>query len=119
MCAKLNTLSLPANCPVSNSIVKRLVAIQRRDLLSDTKLAKILGIHRVHWARIKHGHQRPGIKVISNALRAYPDTLNDALRESGIVASPFKSNHMEFLASLLQASAKYDISININITPKE
>ena len=77
MSGETQNLSLENMCTKNSVLIKRLRAIQKRDHLSDTRFAEKLNIHRIHWSRIKHGQQRPGTKLVSNAFKAYPDELYD------------------------------------------
>ena len=102
---------------------RRLKLLRVKKGMSQTELAIKSGLSRAHISRIENDSfkdiKQATFSSIANALDMSIDELNDALREGGAMGLPFSSNYVELLASLLQGSAKYDVSIGITLKPKE
>lgn len=60
-------------------MLDKLVAIQRREDLSDTRMAELLGMSRPWWSRVKHGHLRLSEKVAVRAAGVWPELTRDLL----------------------------------------
>jgi len=59
-----------------------LIAIQKREGLTDIQLAKQLGIHPISWNRKKKGRDNTmSREFLSKAVRAYPELAPTVLQE--------------------------------------
>ncbi len=55
------------------SMIEKLIEIQKREHLTDTKLAEKLGIHAISWNRIKKGRAGYSEEFIKKAVKAFPE----------------------------------------------
>ena len=59
----------------NDTVVKIVMGLQKTEALNDDLFAQKIGIHRVHWNRIKHG--KPfGQKFLMGVINAYPSARN-------------------------------------------
>ena len=102
---------------------RRIKMLRVKKEMSQTELARRSGISRAHLSRIENCAFKDIKQSTFNRLAAgfgmSIDELNDSIREGGSMGLPFSSNYIELLASLLQGSAKYDVSVTVTLKPKE
>lgn len=61
------------------SLVETLVERQQRMDLSDRAFAARLGVSRSTWTRVRLGDRRPGERLLSGVMRAFPSLTEDCL----------------------------------------
>ena len=102
---------------------RRIKLLRIKRGMSQSEFARRCGLSRTHISRIENDAfkdiKQRTFACLAGGFGMSIDELNDALREGGAMGLPFSSNYVELLASLLQGSAKYDVSISITLKPKE
>lgn len=61
------------------SLVVTLSAKQRELELSDAAFARRLGVARSTWTRVRLGNRKPGERLLSGVMRAFPSLTDDCL----------------------------------------
>jgi len=75
--------------------IEALKKIQKRDKLTDNKVAEKIGMHAISYNRIKKHRSNPDIETYSKIVRAFPETA------SAILEDIFGADYLTFIKPVL------------------